>query len=197
MTDHGLPSPIVEVPENVTESQSLSPGIPPFFLFPTQQDRPHHQSSESRRGSQQSLTGGGVMPFYGGLPPPNSEHLTNPRRGSVTGSYTLPVPPDWYRRSGTKLISTGLFPWSGRDSPIGVKKHFTTERTCKAITTATVTSSRQTIRVSTSREKYLQINIFEIKLLIHFLNTRTIFLTPIFSFFMTEFQCLTAFFSSF
>lgn len=85
------------------------------------------------------------MPFYGGLPPPNSEHLTNPRRGSVTGSYTLPVPPDWYRRSGTKLISTGLFPWSGRDSPIGVKKHFTTERTCKAITTATVTSSRQTI----------------------------------------------------
>ena len=139
MTDHCLPSPIVEVPENVPES----PAIPPFFLFPTQ-DRPQ-QSSESRRGSQQSLTGGGVMPFYGGLPPPNSEHLTNPRRGSVTGSYTLPVPPDWYRRSGTKLISTGLFPWSGRDSPIGVKKHFTTDRTCKAITTAT----RPTSTVST------------------------------------------------
>jgi len=32
---------------------------------------------------------------FGGLPPP--EPLINPRRGSATGSYGLPVPPEWLR----------------------------------------------------------------------------------------------------
>ena len=63
MTEHGLPSPIVEVPEGLSDSPTQTPesvksikSIPPFFLFP---------NPESRRGSQQSLTG--VMPIYGGL----------------------------------------------------------------------------------------------------------------------------------
>ena len=32
---------------------------------------------------------------FGGLQPP--EPLINPRRGSATGSYGLPVPPEWLR----------------------------------------------------------------------------------------------------
>ena len=39
--------------------------------------------------------------MYGGLPPDLPP--TNPRRGSATGSYGLPCPPEWMRR--------------GRDSP--------------------------------------------------------------------------------
>jgi hypothetical protein len=62
MTEHGLPSPIVEVPEGLGDSPTSPESVksirstPPFFLFP---------SPESRRGSQQSLTG--MMPIYGGL----------------------------------------------------------------------------------------------------------------------------------
>ena len=33
--------------------------------------------------------------FYGGLPPEGP--TINPRRGSTTGSYALPVPPEWLR----------------------------------------------------------------------------------------------------
>ena len=136
MTEHSLPSPIVEVPESVadlpTSLEELA--LPSLLLFPTT----HHQTSESRRGSQQSLTG--IMPFYGGLPPP-SERLTNPRRGSVTGSYTLPVPPDWYRRSGKQLITTGVLPWPGRDAPVGDKKNIIAQKQYKAITTSMMTTS--------------------------------------------------------
>ena len=50
MTEHSLPSPIVEVPESVadlpTSLEELA--LPSLFLFPTT----HHQTSESRRGSQ-------------------------------------------------------------------------------------------------------------------------------------------------
>ena len=137
MTEHNLPSPIVEVPESVADSPtSLEElALPSLFLFPTT----HHQTSESRRGSQtQSLSG--IMPFYGGLPPP-SERLTNPRRGSVTGSYTLPVPPDWYRRSGKQLITTGVLPWPGRDAPVGDKKNIIAQKQCKAITTSMMNTS--------------------------------------------------------
>ena len=139
MTEHSLPSPIVEVPESVadlpTSPEELAvKALPSFFLFPTT----HHQTSESRRGSQHSLTG--IMPFYGGLPPP-SERLTNPRRGSVTGSYTLPVPPEWYRRSGKQLITTGVLPWPGRDAPVGDKKNIIAQKQCKAITTSMMTTS--------------------------------------------------------
>ena len=48
----------------------------------------------SRRGSAQSITGGQHV-FGAGLPP--TEPHSNPRRGSATGSYGLPVPPDWIR----------------------------------------------------------------------------------------------------
>ena len=48
MTEHSLPSPIVEVPESVadlpTSLEELA--LPSLFLFPTTQ----HQTSESRRG---------------------------------------------------------------------------------------------------------------------------------------------------
>ena len=66
MTEHGLPSPIVEVPEGVGDSPTSPESVksvksmPPFFLFPTSPQL----SSESPRGSQQSLTG--IMPIYGG-----------------------------------------------------------------------------------------------------------------------------------
>ena len=155
MTEHSLPSPIVEVPESVadlpTSLEELA--LPSLFLFPTT----HHQTSESRRGSQtQSLTG--IMPFYGGLPPP-SERLTNPRRGSVTGSYTLPVPPDWYRRSGKQLITTGVLPWPGRDAPVGDKKNIIAQKQCKAITTSMMTTSSLKGTVSSQKiEKYLALN---------------------------------------
>ena len=149
MTEHSLPSPIVEVPESVadlpTSLEELA--LPSLFLFPTT----HHQTSESRRGSQtQSLSG--IMPFYGGLPPP-SERLTNPRRGSVTGSYTLPVPPDWYRRSGKQLITTGVLPWPGRDVPVGDKKNIIAQKQCKAITTSMMTTSSLKGTVSSKNRK--------------------------------------------
>ena len=149
MTEHSLPSPIVEVPESVadlpTSLEELA--LPSLFLFPTT----HHQTSESRRGSQtQSLSG--IMPFYGGLPPP-SERLTNPRRGSVTGSYTLPVPPDWYRRSGKQLITTGVLPWPGRDAPVGDKKNIIAQKQCKAITTSMMTTSSLKGTVSSKNRK--------------------------------------------
>ena len=57
---------------------------------------------DSRRGSNQS-TG---QAMYGGLPP--LEPSSNPRRGSATGSYGLPVPPDWIRAHTADKVRGGL-----------------------------------------------------------------------------------------
>jgi len=65
---------------------------------------------------------------YGGLPP--AEPPLNPRRGSATGSYGLPVPPEWLRaqaenrRSSRAPIipSSSLVGISGRDSPTMLEK---------------------------------------------------------------------------
>jgi hypothetical protein len=53
------------------------------------------------------------------VPPP--EPLINPRRGSATGSYGLPVPPEWLRsqaegRRGSRPTGQTA---SGRNSPCG------------------------------------------------------------------------------
>ena len=61
---------------------------------------------------------------------PNPEPLLNPRRGSATGSYGLPVPPDWMRNQAesrrgsrpTLSLSAAGYPggsMSGRNSPSG------------------------------------------------------------------------------
>ena len=133
--EYNLPSPIAEVAESLLDSpiivnhhhqhqeeqQFFPPSAP--ALSPTS-----HPGGEgltrsfpnSRRGSQHSMTSGVVAGGYGGLPPP--EPLHNPRRSSVTGSYSLPCPPDWLRshaedfrrRNNSSKISGS----SGRDSPI-------------------------------------------------------------------------------
>ena len=133
--EYNLPSPIAEVAESLLDSpiivnhhhqhqeeqQFFPPSAP--ALSPTS-----HPGGEgltrsfpnSRRGSQHSMTSGVVAGGYGGLPPP--EPLHNPRRSSVTGSYSLPCPPDWLRshaedfrrRNNSSKISGS----TGRDSPI-------------------------------------------------------------------------------
>ena len=77
----------------------------------------------SRRGSQGSYQGGtAVSPgLYGGLPP--VEPTLNPRRGSATGSFGLPVPPDWLRAQaeGARRGSTfrQAFPLAKDNNPAG------------------------------------------------------------------------------
>ena len=51
----------------------------------------------------------GISGHYGGLPP--LEPALNPRRGSATGSFGLPVPPDWIRRHGA--LTRGVSPGGG------------------------------------------------------------------------------------
>lgn len=54
------------------------------------------------------------VPPGSGLPP--SEPVSNPRRGSTTGSFGLPVPPDWVRAQNERKISrsgTGGAPFEG------------------------------------------------------------------------------------
>ena len=65
---------------------------------------------DSRRGSNHSI--GQAM--YGGLPP--LEPSSNPRRGSATGSYGLPVPPDWIRAHADKVRGGGPGGVGGRGS---------------------------------------------------------------------------------
>ena len=57
---------------------------------------PDMSPAASRRASTPLGTATSAAAAPGaGLPPP--EPSTNPRRGSATGSYGLPVPPDWAR----------------------------------------------------------------------------------------------------
>lgn len=106
--EYSLPSPIAEEDDD----------IPPDF-FPTaplsDSDLSPVRDSGSRRGSQNSMTG-----YYGGLPPLDQ---SNPRRGSATGSYGIPVPPDWMRNRNVVTSKSGsLLGLSGRDSPTWAEK---------------------------------------------------------------------------
>ena len=121
-----LPSPIAEVSESAVDSPQLLPAnSSPLIFFPSTAPAGHlpvgpqlwatPSPIESRRGSQQTAG-------YGGLPPPTGL-LSNPRRGSATGSYGLPVPPEWMRthseaRRVSKITHSSLVGLSGgRDSP--------------------------------------------------------------------------------
>ena len=125
---NNLPSPIVEVAESVNGSpprhhqtiffppSAPSPYSPPPLTPCLPPEERRGSAPESRRGSQHSMTG------YGGLPPSGPHH--NPRRGSATGSYGIPVPPEWLRthsesrRLGPRLHSSSSWlPLQGRDSP--------------------------------------------------------------------------------
>ena len=122
VNEFSVPSPIVEVSEStpgspkgvfpfpvpvqtsVTTSAmgggttgtttSSSVGVNPPLLVGLER---RGSAPDSRRGSNQSI--GQAM--YGGLPP--LEPSSNPRRGSATGSYGLPVPPDWIRAHADKV----------------------------------------------------------------------------------------------
>ncbi len=132
-SDFNLPSPIAEAGESTAASPAPHP--PPFplsqlspLLFGVGGRR--GSAPDSRRGSTNSISGSGTGVF-GGLPPP--EPQINPRRGSATGSYGLPVPPEWLRaqaaenRRGSRaqtqqdrVVCTGSLlglSGSGRDSP--------------------------------------------------------------------------------
>jgi hypothetical protein len=98
-TDFNLPSPIAEGAESPSKSPTQTffpPSAPPpnsaSQLSPIIFGVRRGSAPDSRRGSQSSITG---TSGYGGLPPP--EPQINPRRGSATGSYGLPVPPEWIR----------------------------------------------------------------------------------------------------
>ena len=122
VNEFSVPSPIVEVSEStpgspkgvfpfpvpvqtsVTTSAmgggttgtttSSSVGVNPPLLVGLER---RGSAPDSRRDSNQSI--GQAM--YGGLPP--LEPSSNPRRGSATGSYGLPVPPDWIRAHADKV----------------------------------------------------------------------------------------------
>lgn len=111
--DYSLPSPIAEEDDDIPSSDFF----PTAPLFDS--DISPVRDSGSRRGSQNSMTG-----YYGGLPPLDQ---SNPRRGSATGSYGIPVPPDWLRnrnvvatKSGSLLGLSGS--GGGRDSPTPAEK---------------------------------------------------------------------------
>ena len=135
VNEFSVPSPIVEVSEStpgspkgvfpfpvpvqtsVTTSAmgggttgtttSSSVGVNPPLLVGLER---RGSAPDSRRGSNQSI--GQAM--YGGLPP--LEPSSNPRRGSATGSYGLPVPPDWIRAHADKVRGGGPGGVGGRGS---------------------------------------------------------------------------------
>ena len=82
-----------------TTTSSSSVGMNPPLLVGLER---RGSAPDSRRGSNQSI--GQAM--YGGLPP--LEPSSNPRRGSATGSYGLPVPPDWIRAHAADKVRGGL-----------------------------------------------------------------------------------------
>ena len=134
-SDFTLPSPIFEesssLPGTPKGTQIFFPNNPggarqvlsPLVIGTSRRnsvERLQSSNPGSRRGSNHSLTGNASM--YGGLPP--LEPQSNPRRGSATGSYGLPVPPDWMRahsekvRSGRATYTPPLgLSSAGRDSP--------------------------------------------------------------------------------
>ena len=100
------------------QQQEKRPALPPKrFSSSYLQGAGSEEDVQDRRGShgsqllQLQLRHGGSG--SGGLPP--LEPVYNPRRGSATGSFGLPVPPDWVRaqaadqqsRRGSKGITTG------------------------------------------------------------------------------------------
>ncbi len=128
-----LPSPIAEGSESLfsySPSPFLSPPLLNSAFFPPSAPPASTSAPHSRRSSQHS------MPGFGGLPP---ENQPNPRRGSATGSYGLPVPPDWLRsrlnNPGSKMVL------SGRDSPVERKSKKISRPFLAAAAVSTLTKS--------------------------------------------------------
>ena len=94
--EYNPPSPIAEVAESISSSDE-SPAPPTG----TQSATPQSPTSSGGQplnpqawATTDARSGSSPTIGHGGLPPPSAPQF-NPRRGSCTGSYGLPVPPDW------------------------------------------------------------------------------------------------------
>lgn len=123
------PLPIMAPPRVVDPASAPGPVMSPVVQYALAGRR--GSAPTSRRGSQSSQGGGvpthhSISPssgMYGGLPP--VEPMLNPRRGSATGSFGLPVPPDWVKahggqdfRRGSAYKTSPLVGGGDRDSPV-------------------------------------------------------------------------------